>query len=254
MAAFIIVLAVIILIIWAVSSSSSSQKPSAPPKHVSRTSTSRPAAAPTHIKRTPITRQNFRQNLETLTDREDVRFQTTSEAKKYIDAAKIYSASPRKTFQRSSSSPQVSLDMSWADDLPALLQQTDMLYSNVMLTCNKELSSARFNYYNKLYYRSFTAADLCHAKGQEIQHCIRSQIDPLFKRLKNPKDPLRLQKTDYDQLCVIAKNMHDIQNFLFSRRDQLNRQTAVIRDKIGAECGPGGAAWRRRILASRGES
>ena len=229
------------------SHSSSGQKPSAPPK-----STSKPAA-PTHIARTPITKQNFRQNLETLTDREDVHFQAAPETQEYIAAAKVYSASPRKTLQRSSaSSPQVSLDMSWANDLPALLEQTDTLYSNMILTCSKKLASERFNYYNKLYYRSFTAADLCHAKGQEIQHCYRNQIDPLFKRLKNPKDPLRLQKSDYNQLCAIAKNMHNIQNFLFSRRDQLNRQTAVIRHKIGTDCGRGGQAWEASILASKG--
>lgn len=253
MAAIIIVLAVIVLVIWAVSSSSSSRKPSAPPKNTSRSNASRTAAAPTHIKRAPITRQNFRQNLETLTDREDVHFQAAPETQEYIAAAKVYSASRRKTLQRSSaSSPQVSLDMSWANDLPALLEQTDTLYSNVMLTCSKKLASERFNYYNKLYYRSFTAADLCHAKGQEIQHCYRNQIDPLFKRLKDPKDPLRLQKSDYNQLCTIAKNMHNIQNFLFSRRDQLNRQTAVIRHKIGTDCGRGGQAWEASILASKG--
>ena len=132
------------------------------------------------------------------------------------------------------------------------LSQTDMLYSNVMLTCNKKLSSDRFQYYNNLYFRSFTAADLCHAKGKEIESCLNREIDPLFKRLNDRKDPAHLQKSDYEQLCSIAKNMRSIKSFLFDRRNQLNRQTAVIRHKIGTDCGRGGQAWEASILASKG--
>lgn len=76
------------------SHSSSGQKPAAPPKK----STSKPAA-PTHINRaarTPITKQNFRQNLETLTDREDLHLQTTAEVKQYIAAAKNYNTVSRR--------------------------------------------------------------------------------------------------------------------------------------------------------------
>ena len=173
--------------------------------------------------------------------------------KQYITAAKVYNTSPRKSFRRAApSSPQITINMRWADDLPELLQQTDLLYSNVMLTCNKKLNSERFRYYNNLYYRSFTAADLSHLKGKEIEACLNNEIDPLFKRLKDPKDPAHLQKSDYNQLCEIAKNMRNIKKFLFDRRDKLNRQTAVIRHKIGIECGPGGHAWEAGILASKG--
>lgn len=220
-AVFVIFFAICAMASGSSSHSSSGQKPSAPLK-----STSKPAA-PTHINRaarTPITKQNFRQNLKTLTDREDLHLQTTAEVKQYIAAAKNYNTVSRKAFHRAPSSPQISIDMTWADDLSDLLQQTDMLYSNVMLTCNKKLSSDRFQYYNNLYFRSFTAADLCHAK----------------------------QKSDYEQLCSIAKNMRSIKSFLFDRRNQLNRQTAVIRHKIGTDCGRGGQAWEASILASKG--
>lgn len=263
MAAILVVIAVIIFIIFIIwiictssssSSSNSSKKTSAPSKPVSSKSTYKPSAAPTHIKRTPITKQNFHQNLTKLTDREDVHFQATRETQEFITVARSYSASPRKAFRRTSASaPQISINMSWADNLSELLQQTDQLYSNVMLTCGKKLASERFQYYNRLYFRSFTAADLCHAKGQEIQLCLNNEIDPLFKRLNNPKDPAHLQKSDYNQLCAIAKNMRSIKKFLFNRRDQLNQQTAVIRHKIGSECGAGGKAWEQRILASKGE-
>ncbi len=76
--------------------------------------------------------------------------------------------------------------------------------------------------------------------------------DPLFKRLNDRKDPAHLQKSDYEQLCSIAKNMRSIKSFLFDRRNQLNRQTAVIRHKIGTDCGRGGQAWEASILASKG--
>lgn len=95
-------------------------------------------------------------------------------------------------------------------------------------------------------------ADLCHAKGKEIESCLNREIDPLFKRLNDRKDPAHLQKSDYEQLCSIAKNMRSIKSFLFDRRNQLNRQTAVIRHKIGTDCGRGGQAWEASILASKG--
>lgn len=140
-AVFVLFFAICAMASGSSSHSSSGQKPSAPLK-----STSKPAA-PTHINRaarTPITKQNFRQNLKTLTDREDLHLQTTAEVKQYIAAAKNYNTVSRKAFHRAPSSPQISIDMTWADDLSDLLQQTDMLYSNVMLTCNKKLSSDRF--------------------------------------------------------------------------------------------------------------
>ena len=77
-AVFVIFFAICAMASGSSSHSSSGQKPSAPLK-----STSKPAA-PTHINRaarTPITKQNFRQNLKTLTDREDLHLQTTAEVK-----------------------------------------------------------------------------------------------------------------------------------------------------------------------------
>lgn len=92
-AVFVIFFAICAMASGSSSHSSSGQKPSAPLK-----STSKPAA-PTHINRaarTPITKQNFRQNLETLTDREDLHLQTTAEVKQYIAAAKNYNTVSRK--------------------------------------------------------------------------------------------------------------------------------------------------------------
>ena len=89
-------------------------------------------------------------------------------------------------------------------------------------------------------------------KSENLVSCDEPEIDPLFKRLNDRKDPAHLQKSDYEQLCSIAKNMRSIKSFLFDRRNQLNRQTAVIRHKIGTDCGRGGQAWEASILASKG--
>ena len=88
-AVFVIFFAICAMASGSSSHSSSGQKPSAPLK-----STSKPAA-PTHINRaarTPITKQNFRQNLKTLTDREDLHLQTTAEVKQGLPSCAFFPA------------------------------------------------------------------------------------------------------------------------------------------------------------------
>ena len=197
-----------------------------------------------------ITRQNFRQKLDTLSDADDVRRGNTAQNRRMSDTARQYNRSRQRTISTTGSRQTIRIDLSWAENLAELLDITEVVYSNVDLNCQKPLAIQRFYYYTRLHYRSFTAADLCHAKQEEIGHCI-DNVNQLLNQLSDRSDPMRVSREDFDQLKALRNSMNTIRKFLCDRRDALNRQTAVIRDKIGRECGEKGKMWYAEIMKNK---
>lgn len=193
-----------------------------------------------------ITKQNFSTKLRTLSDAQDERVQMPSAQKKLVTEARTYNTTRRKTFRASHSQETINVDLSWSENLAELLEATEVVYTNAELNCNRRLVSERFDYYINLHYRSFTAADLCHAKLKEIQP-YEVQLRQLIARLRDRSDPLRVDKATYDQLTTLRKTMGDICSLLSNRRDTLNAQTKKIKFKIRDECGQRGQNWFDRL-------
>ena len=120
------------------------------------------------------------------------------------------------------------------------------------MNCNRRLTLDRFHYYVHLHYRSFTAADLCHAKLEEIRP-YNENLKKIILRLRDRNDSLKVDKNTYNQLISLRNTMGDICNILRQRRDQLNQQTAIIRDKIKAECGERGLIWYNNLMERAGK-
>ena len=199
-----------------------------------------------------ITKQNFAQKLNTLNDSGDVKIQASTQQKKMISEARTYRAAPKRTFSTAKSGEQISIDLSWSENLAELLEATEVVYSNAELNCNRRMVSERFNYYINLHYRSFTAADLCHAKREEIMISL-NKLRNIISRLNDRSDLLRVDKASYDQLLSLRSSMYTLTEYLGKRRDLLNKQTAVIREKIGNECGDRGQRWSRELMERAGK-
>ena len=140
------------------------------------------------------------------------------------------------------------MDLSWSENLAELLEATEVVYTNAQMNCNRRLVSERFDYYINLHYRSFTAADLCYAKREEILPCY-IQVKKVLDRLKDRNDPLRVDKESYNQLVQLRNTMGSICALLKERVGTLNHQTKVLKDKIRDECGQRGRAWYDRLEA-----
>lgn len=199
-----------------------------------------------------VTKQNFAQKLNTLNDSGDVKVQASPQQKKMVSEAKTYRAAKKRTFSTVKSGEQISIDLSWSENLAELLEATEVVYSNAELNCNRRMVSERFNYYINLHYRSFTAADLCHAKREEIMVSLNN-LRKIISRLNDRSDFLRVDKASYDQLIALRSSMYNLTEYLGKRRDLLNKQTAVIREKIRNECGDRGQRWYQELMERAGK-
>ncbi|MEY8330827.1 hypothetical protein AALB81_16140 [Lachnospiraceae bacterium 48-33] len=172
--------------------------------------------------------------------------------KRLASNARTYYSHKKRTFSTVQSGETINIDLSWSENLTELLEATEIVYSNTEMNCNMHLVSERFDYYINLHYRSFTAADLCHAKLDEIRP-YDSELKKIISRLNDRNDFLRVDKNTYDQLISLRNTIGDICNLLKQRRDRLNQQTGIIRDKIRAECGQRGKEWYNRLMERAGK-
>lgn len=199
-----------------------------------------------------VTKQNFAAKLNTLSDAGDVKVQASPQQRKMVSEARNYRASKRRTYATVKSNEIINVDLSWSENLAELLEATEVVYTNAELNCGRRLVSEKFNYYINLHYRSFTAADLCHAKREEIMVHL-NDLRKTISRLNDRSDFLRVDKSTYDQLIALRSNMYDVTDYLGKRRDMLNKQTGTIRDKIKNECGERGLRWYRDLMERAGK-
>lgn len=221
-----------------------------PRKEVDRGTSPRPRPSvgyPTNTNTRAVTKENFGSKLRTLSDSGDVKVQSSEQNKKLVNNARKYRSHKKRTFSAIQSGETINIDLSWSEDLAELLEATEIVYSNAEMNCNRRLVSARFDYYINLHYRSFTAADLCHAKLEEI-YPHANEIRRIVSRLNDRNDFLRVDKDTYDQLVSLRNTVGDICTLLKQRRDRLNQQTGIIRDKIRDECGQRGMDWYTRLI------
>lgn len=199
-----------------------------------------------------VTKQNFGSKLSTLADSGDVKIQSSEQNKRLASNARTYRSNKKRSFSTIKSGETINVDLSWSENLAELLEATEIVYSNAEMNCNRRLVSERFDYYINLHYRSFTAADLCHAKLEEILP-YDTEIRRIISRLNDRNDFLRVDKNTYDQLISLRNTTGDICNLLKQRRDRLNQQTGIIRDKIRDECGQRGKDWYTRLRERAGK-
>lgn len=191
-----------------------------------------------------VTRQNFTQKLHSLADSQDVKVQSSDTQKHLVKEARSYTSRKRRTYNTSKEA--INVDLSWSENLAELLEATEVVYTNAQMNCDRRLTSERFDYYINLHYRSFTAADLCYAKREEILPYY-AQVKKIIERLKDRNDSLRVDKESFNQLIQLRNTMGSICSLLKERVTTLNRQTKVLKDKIRDECGQRGRAWYDRL-------
>ncbi len=191
--------------------------------------------------------------IKKLYDPADYTVTSSPQQKQFISDVNAYQRTRKKTLQpiqSSSGTEIISFDFSWSDDLQELMEATEVLYTNAQMNCNRRLDSERFHYYTNLHFRSFIAADLCHAKIGEMRPCY-DRVNLTLKRLNDRSDPLRVSKEDYNQIVRIKDSIKALIAFLSERVSSLNVQTGILRDKIRDECGTGGRKWYDSLMERR---
>ena len=80
-----------------------------------------------------------------------------------------------------------------------------------------------------------------------------NNLRKIISRLNDRSDFLSVDKASYDQLIALRSSMYNLTEYLGKRRDLLNKQTAVIREKIRNECGDRGQRWYQELMERAGK-
>lgn len=197
-----------------------------------------------------VTKQNFGTKLRTLSDSGDARVQSTEQNRRLVSNAKRYNSDKRRSYRNQRSGEVINFDLSWSENLAELLEATEVVYSNAQMNCKNKMESERFHYYINLHYRSFTAADLCHAKLQEILP-YEAQIREIVAKVN--KGDIIVDKASKDQMISLRNTLGDLCVLLKKRRDSLNDQTKIIRENIKRDCGERGQDWYNNLMERSGK-
>ena len=129
----------------------------------------------------------------------------------------------------------------WLDSYKQVLSISNMLEKNLQEQKNRLLSSAKFQYYVNLHFRSMIAADITYKEYKSVDESFR-EINQLLLSIKNGK--IKVNRDTKNELFRVKDKTKELHNILLNRVHQLNRQTEEFKKKIGSECGERGKRWQ----------
>ena len=115
------------------------------------------------------------------------------------------------------------------------------LDANIKAHAKSNLQSNKFSYYAGLHFRSMCAADIAHAEFESIDTTFR-EINQLLLDIKNRN--IRVSNAEKNQYFLVKDEIKELRQVYLAKVRELNKNTAQLRDKIGAECGQRGREWR----------
>lgn len=129
----------------------------------------------------------------------------------------------------------------WLDSYKQVLSISNILEKNLQEQKNRLLSSAKFQYYANLHFRSMIAADITYKEYKSVDESFR-EMNQLLLSIKNGK--IKVNRDTKNELFRIKDKTKELHNILLNRVHQLNRQTEEFKKKIGSECGERGKRWQ----------
>lgn len=129
----------------------------------------------------------------------------------------------------------------WLSSYKRILEVSSNLDANIRAHARSNLQSSKFSYYAGLHFRSMCAADIAHAEFESIDKTFR-EINQLLLDIKNRN--IRVSNVERNQYFLVKDKIKELRQVYLAKVHELNRNTARLRDKIGAECGQRGREWR----------
>lgn len=129
----------------------------------------------------------------------------------------------------------------WLSSYKRILEVSSNLDANIKAHAKSNLQSSKFSYYAGLHFRSMCAADIAHAEFESIDTTFR-EINQLLLDIKNRN--IRVSNAEKNQYFLVKDEIKELRQVYLAKVRELNKNTAQLRDKIGAECGQRGREWR----------
>lgn len=175
---------------------------------------------------------------------DDIQYQLSMDEQKIV----VSMQRSKNEIQRALSLANSVVSTAWLNSYEKVITISSNLDSNLNYHASRNLEISKFQYYTSLHFRSMIAADIVHNEFSEIDASFK-ELNQLIVRLKNsPRGNTGISKSAIYDSKDSVKALHQV---FLSRVQEMNRNTAMLRDKIGNECGERGRAWRAERMRNR---
>ena len=180
------------------------------------------------------------QTIEKCISKEDIQYQTDYETKQIIATIE----KNKTEIERVLKETKKNVNTAWLNSYNNIITISSNLNENLKYHSQRNLEQSKFQYYTSLHFRSMIAADITYKEFLRIHESFDT-INNLIVSLAQHNGKTNISKA---QIYATKDSLKQLRKIFLNRVHTLNRQTAVLRDKIGRECGIRGKQWRAERL------
>lgn len=180
------------------------------------------------------------QRIEDCVSTEDIQYQISSETQRIIDTVE----ESKEVIKSAMTAANREINTAWLNSYEKVIKISANLDENLRYYAKNNLVQSKFQYYASLHFRSMIAADIVHKEYCEIDANF-NDINNLIVTIAKTQNTTGLSKA---QIFSAKDALKELRKIFLNRVRELNKETAILRDKIGQECGERGRRWREERI------
>lgn len=178
--------------------------------------------------------------IEDCVSTEDIQYQISSETQRVIATVE----SSKNIIKSAMVAANKEVNTAWLNSYEKVIKISANLDENLRYHAKNNLVQSKFHYYTSLHFRSMIAADIVHREFREIDANF-NDINNLIVTIAKTRNTTGLSKA---QIFSAKDALKELRKVFLNRVHELNKETAILRDKIGKECGERGRRWREERM------
>lgn len=183
-----------------------------------------------------------RKNIEDCISKEDIQYQLSVQQRTIVKKVNDNKEEIKQALNLANNR----VNTEWLNSYEKVAKVSENLEFNLRNYARNNLENSKFHYYSSLWFRSMLAADLVHREFKEIDASF-NEINKLILSIKKGNNIGLNKKVIYESKDIIK----EVRITTLNRVHELNQNTAVLRNKIGKECGERGRQWYEERMRNR---
>lgn len=175
------------------------------------------------------------QTIDDCISSEDIKYQLNRAEEDIINTIERNKKQIADTIKKANKT----LDIAWLDSCDKIYRIANTLDNNLIYYSQRNLEMSKFQYYAHLHFRSMLAANIVYQDYEKMNKSFEEVNKFIVNMKSNP-----IFKGEYKTQVHNSKDqIKAIRKLYLDRIHEMNHQTEILRDKIGAECGKKGYYW-----------
>lgn len=175
------------------------------------------------------------QRIEDCVSTEDVQYQISSDTQRVIDNVEA----SKNMLKSAIVAANNEVNTAWLNSYEKVIKISTNLDKNLKYHAKNNLEQSKFHYYTSLHFRSMIAADIVYKEFCEINANF-NDINNLIVTIAKTRNTTGLSNA---QIFSAKDTLKELRKVFLNRVHELNKETEILRDKIGIECGERGRRW-----------